>query len=110
MFGIHQAADRRAEIDAADIEQHQRQQEVGDGEADEAEEGGGVVAEFVLMGRGIDADDERHDPDEDDGGRFHHDGKRQPLADQVGHRHGVLAGKAEVPAEDAGDPGQVAVP
>ena len=27
-LGIHQAADRQAEIDLADIEQHQRQQEV----------------------------------------------------------------------------------
>ena len=60
------------------------------------------------MGGGIDADDERHDPDEDDGAGFHHDGERQPLADQVLDRHGVLAAQPEVPAEDAADPGEVA--
>ncbi len=59
-----QPADGLPEVAVGDVHQRQRQDEVGDGEADEAEEGEDVVADRMPPHRRVDADRQRHGPDE----------------------------------------------
>src|SRR5678815_940915 len=66
VFGRHDAADRQAELRVGEVHQHQREQEVGRGEADVAEESEAVVAPAVLPRGGVEADRERDRPGEQD--------------------------------------------
>ena len=51
-------------IPVGDIHQHQRQEEVRDGEAEEAEKGEDVVADRIAAHRRVDADRQRDRPDQ----------------------------------------------
>src|SRR5437660_344339 len=57
-------ADVRVEEREPEIQKDQREQEIGHGETDEADEGGDVVADRVLADRGVDADRQREQPRE----------------------------------------------
>ena len=63
--GEIQPADVLAEVLVGHVHQRQRHDEVGDGEAEEAEEGEDVVADRVAAHGGVDADRQRHGPDEE---------------------------------------------
>ena len=105
---IHQMADRRAEPDIGEIHQDQRQHEIRDGEAEQAEEGQPVVAPAVLVRRRIDADRKGDQPGEDDGDEGNEHGQPQPVADDVADRQLVFEGIAEIAVQHAGDPVEVA--
>ena len=77
---------------------------------EEADEGQHVVAHGVLVGRGVDADRERHRPGEQDGRERHDDGQEHAVADHGADRHVVLEGVAEVALEQAAQPDQVLLP
>ena len=100
-----EAADALSEIFVGEVHQRQREDEVRDGEADEAEEGEDVVADRVAADGRVDADRQRHRPDEEQ--RGDRDGERRPhpLPDQLGDRPVPLERVAEVAVEeDAADP------
>ena len=107
---VHQAADRGAEHHVGEVQQHERQQEVGRREPEEAEEGQRVVAGAVLVGRRIDPDRERHHPGEQDGREGDDEGQQQPVADHRADRQVVLERVAEIAAEQAAEPDQVLLP
>ena len=58
VFLVHQMADRSAEPDIGEIHQDQRQHEIRDGDADQAQEGQAVIPPAILVGCRIDADRE----------------------------------------------------
>ena len=99
-----QAADIGVEEGEAQVEQHQREQEVGHGEADEAHERGGVVADGILPDRGIDADGQGQHPGEEQGGDRDHHRQPQAVSDHLGHGPLPLHGHAEVALGDQLDP------
>ena len=91
------------------VQQHQRDQEVGQSHPDEAEEGGHVVAGGVLVGGGVDAHRHRRQVDQHGGGEGEHQGQRQTLPDQGGDREVPLERLPQVAAEhQVGQPLEVA--
>ena len=104
LFGGEQAADIHAEQPQPEIHHDQRQQEVGDGKPDEAQEGEDVVAERVLPHRGVDADRQCQPPGDDDGAQRQQNGQPQPVTDDLGHRPPVFERAAEVAARHHGEP------
>ena len=110
LFGGEQAADVHAEQPKPEIHDDQRQQEVRDREADEAEEGEDVVAERVLPHRRVDADRQCQSPGDDDGAERQQHGQPQPVADDLGDRPPVFEREAEVAAGHHGQPLQVLHP
>ena len=106
-LGREQPADVGVEEHEPEVQHHQREQEVRDRQADEADEGDDVVADRVLAHRGIDADRQRQHPGEDQ--RGHRDDHRQPqpVADHLGDRPAPLHRHAEVAPHDQLHPLQV---
>ncbi len=107
---VHQAADRQAEIDVGEIEQHQREKKVRRRQAEKADEGQRVVAPAVLVRRRVDADREGDDIGEDDGCHRDDDGEEQAIADDVANRQVVGEGVAEIALQQAGHPVEILFP
>ncbi len=107
---VHQPADRNAEIDMREIDQHQREQETRRRQAEEAEKGQTVIAEAVLVRRRIDPDRKRDDVGEDDRRERHQKRQQQPIADHLVDRQVVEEGIAHVAVQQPADPVQVLLP
>ena len=78
---VHETADRGAEPGVCDVEQHECEQEIRRGEADETQERERVVADAVLTGRRIDTDRKRDNPNEDNGRKRNDEGQQQLIAE-----------------------------
>ena len=105
--GIHQPADGDAERDVGQVEQDQRQQEIGGGKAQKPQQGQAVVAPTVLVGGRIDPDRKGNHPCKQDGGNRHEEGQEHAVAHHFRHRQVVFERITEVAPEHAEQPGQV---
>ena len=100
-------ADVGVEVDEAEVEDQQTEQEAGDRQSQEAEQRKQVVQRRVGPHGGVDANRQRDDPGQDDGGD--RDDHRQPetVADDLGDGPLPLHGHPQVAARHQAHPAQV---
>src|SRR5262249_1758830 len=104
VLGIHQAADGNAQIDVGEIEEYERQQKAGYGEAEHTEERYGVVRQTVLVGRRIDADRKSDDPGEQDRRKRYNHGQPEAVAHDPADGKLVLERISKVALKQAPNP------
>ncbi|MNY23358.1 hypothetical protein D3C86_1570220 [compost metagenome] len=108
IFPVHQVADGDAEPDIGEIHQDQRQHEIGNGDAEQAEEGEPVVTPAVFVRGGIDADWKSEDPGDDDGDEGHQNRQPQAVSNHIADRQLIFEGITEITDEHAGRPAEIA--
>ena len=99
-----EAADADAEVLEGHEHEDEGEEEVGDGEAEKADEGDDVVPHRVLPQRGVDAYGQREHPRRQDGHAGQGNCENQPVGDEVSHRQLQVEGIPEVARYQVAEP------
>ena len=109
ILGREQATDIGAEPFVGEIEQDQREQEVGQREPEIGEDRQAVIGGRAALDGGIDADRDRDQIGDDEGGKQDAEGQPGLVADYLDHGRFEGKGLSEITAQnDAADPVEIA--